>query len=255
MINAVINGCGGKMGHVVARLASQDSEINITAGFDIADCKDFDFPVYTNYDNLKEKADVIIDFSHPDCIDGLLSYCKKNKIPAVICTTGLSNRQKNELEAAAEEIPVFFSANMSLGINLIISLAKQAVKLLEDSFDIEIIEKHHNQKIDAPSGTALAIADAVSGEMKKQAEYVYDRHTQRIKRKPNEIGIHSVRGGTIVGEHSVIFAGNDEVIELKHSAASKEVFAVGAIKAAKFLVGKKPGMYDMNDLISSLELV
>ncbi len=255
MINAIINGCGGKMGHVVARLAAEDSEINISAGFDIAENTDCSFPVYTSADDCKEKADVVIDFSHPDCIEGLLSYCKKNKIPAVICTTGLSNRQKNELEAASETIPVFFSANMSLGINLIISLAKQAVKLLEDSFDIEIVEKHHNQKIDAPSGTALAIADAISDEMTKQTEYIYDRHTARRKRKPNEIGIHSVRGGTIVGEHSVIFAGNDEVIELKHSAASKEVFAVGAIKAAKFLCGKKPGMYDMNDLISSLELV
>lgn len=255
MVNVIINGCGGKMGQVVSRLASEDSQINVVAGFDISDNGVCDYPVYTDMDKCEEKADVVIDFSHPNSIDGLLTYCKKNNIPAVICTTGLSNKQKNEMQAVSESIPVFFSANMSLGINLIITLAKQATRLLEESFDIEIIEKHHNQKIDAPSGTALAIADAISEERREESEYVYDRHVSRKKRKKSEIGIHAVRGGTIVGEHSVIFAGNDEVIELKHSATSKEVFAVGAVKAAKFLANKKPGMYDMNDLIAELDLV
>ena len=170
----------------------------------------------------------------------------------MIATTGLSAEQKEQLAEAAKEIPLFFSANMSLGINLLISLAKKAAALLEESFDIEIIERHHNQKIDAPSGTALAIADGISEVLKNPPEYVYDRHSVRRKRKKNEIGLHAVRGGTIVGDHEVLFAGNDEVIELKHSAASKEVFAVGAVKAAKFLAGKRPGMYSMTDLVEEL---
>ena len=195
---------------------------------------------------------MIIDFSHPSALEPLLAYATAHKIPAVIATTGLSAEQKEQLAEAAKEIPLFFSANMSLGINLLISLAKKAAALLEESFDIEIIERHHNQKIDAPSGTALAIADGISEVLKNPPEYVYDRHSVRRKRKKNEIGLHAVRGGTIVGDHEVLFAGNDEVIELKHSAASKEVFAVGAVKAAKFLAGKRPGMYSMTDLVEEL---
>lgn len=251
MIKIIMNGCNGKMGQVISRLVSEDGECEIAAGFDINGEMKNDYPVFTDPFGYTGAADVVIDFSHPDSLERILEYCKSRKLPIIVCTTGLSNVQKNIMEAAAGEIPVFFSANMSLGINLLISLAKQAVKLLGDSFDIEIEERHHNQKIDAPSGTALAIADGISEEMAGGAEYVYDRHTSRRKRKKTEIGIHAIRGGTIVGDHTVIFAGNDEVIELKHSAASKEVFAAGAVKAAKFMAGKEPGMYNMNDLISS----
>lgn len=246
-----MNGCNGKMGQVISRLVSEDDKCEIAAGFDINGEMKNNYPVFTDPFGYTGAADVVIDFSHPDSLEGILDYCKSRKLPIIVCTTGLSNVQKNIMEAAAGEIPVFFSANMSLGINLLISLAKQAARLLGDSFDIEIEERHHNQKIDAPSGTALAIADGISEEMPGGAEYVYDRHTSRRKRKKTEIGIHAIRGGTIVGDHTVIFAGNDEVIELKHSAASKEVFAAGAIKAAKFMAGKEPGMYNMNHLISS----
>lgn len=252
MTKIIINGCNGKMGQVITRLVSEDDECETVAGFDINDSINNTYPVYSNPEDFDGEADVIIDFSHPSSLAGILSYCKKRQMPVIVATTGLSAEQKNEMTEASKEIPIFFSANMSLGINLIISLAKQAVKLLEGNFDIEIIEKHHNQKIDAPSGTALAIADAIDETLSYPAEYVYDRHSVRRKRKKTEIGLHAVRGGTIVGEHEVIFAGNDEVIELKHTAASKEVFAVGAVKAAKFMCGKKPGMYDMNDLIAEL---
>lgn len=252
MTKIIINGCNGKMGQVITRLVSEDDECETVAGFDINDIINNTYPVYSNPEDFDGEADVIIDFSHPSSLAGILSYCKKRQMPVIVATTGLSAEQKNEMTEASKEIPIFFSANMSLGINLIISLAKQAVKLLEGNFDIEIIEKHHNQKIDAPSGTALAIADAIDETLSYPAEYVYDRHSVRRKRKKTEIGLHAVRGGTIVGEHEVIFAGNDEVIELKHTAASKEVFAVGAVKAAKFMCGKKPGMYDMNDLIAEL---
>ncbi len=250
MTKIIMNGCNGKMGQVISRLVSERTDCEIVAGFDIAQNPVLTYPVYTNPADFDGEADVLIDFSHPDALKPVLDFCKKRHIPAVIATTGLSNEQKNELTAAAESVGIFFSANMSLGINLLISLAKKAVTILEDGFDIEIVEKHHNQKIDAPSGTALAIADGISDTLSNPPEYVYDRHNVRAKRKKNEIGIHAVRGGTIVGEHTVIFAGTDEVIELKHSAASKEVFAVGAIKAAIYMADKEKGMYDMNDLIN-----
>ena len=237
MINIILNGCNGKMGQVISRLAADDENVNIVAGFDIFENLSSPYPVFTKPEDYQGAADVVIDFSHPDSFENIIAYCKARKLPVIVATTGLSNQQKNIMEAAAEDIPLFFSANMSLGINLLIDLAKKATKLLGENFDIEIIEKHHNQKIDAPSGTALAIADAISEDMNCQAEYVYDRHTSRKKRKKSEIGIHAVRGGTIVGEHSVIYAGTDEVIELNHSAASKEIFAVGAIRAAKFMAG------------------
>ena len=253
MTNIILNGCNGKMGQVITRIAEGDDTVHIAAGFDINDTVKNAYPVFTDPSEFAGEADVVIDFSHPSSLSTILSFCKSRKMPIIICTTGLSEEQKAEFRAASEEIPVFFSANMSIGINLIISLAKKAAALLEDSFDIEIVEKHHNQKVDAPSGTALAIADAINDTLSYEAEYTYDRHSVRRKRKKTEIGIHAVRGGTIVGEHSVIFAGTDEVIELKHSAASKEVFAVGAVKAAKFIKGKPAGMYDMNDLISSDE--
>mgnify|MGYP005805479683 FL=1 len=250
MTRIIMNGCNGKMGQVITRLAAEDSDAEIVAGFDIKDDKENTYPVFTNPEEFEGEADVVIDFSHPSSLTGILSFCKKRKLPVIICTTGLSSEQKEEFKEASKEIPVFFSANMSIGINLLIDLAKKAAKLLEGSFDIEIVERHHNQKIDAPSGTALAIADGIDEALSFPAEYVYDRHSVRRKRKNTEIGISAVRGGTIVGDHEVIFAGNDEVIELSHHAHSKEVFAVGAIKAAKFIKGKAAGMYDMNDLIA-----
>lgn len=250
MTRIIMNGCNGKMGQVITRLAAEDSDAEIVAGFDIKDDKENTYPVFTNPEDFEGEADVVIDFSHPSSLTGILSFCKKRKLPVIICTTGLSSEQKEEFKEASKEIPVFFSANMSIGINLLIDLAKKAAKLLEGSFDIEIVERHHNQKIDAPSGTALAIADGIDEVLSFPAEYVYDRHSVRRKRKNTEIGISAVRGGTIVGDHEVIFAGNDEVIELSHHAHSKEVFAVGAIKAAKFIKGKTAGMYDMNDLIA-----
>ncbi len=252
MTRIIMNGCNGKMGQVITRLVNEDNECEIAAGFDINDTIENPYPVFSKPDDFSGEADVVIDFSHPSSLTTILSFCKKRKMPIIICTTGLSDEQKKEFEAASKEIPVFFSANMSLGINLLIALAKKAAKLLEGNFDIEIVERHHNQKIDAPSGTALAIADAIDETLSYPAEYVYDRHSVRRKRKKTEIGLHAVRGGTIVGDHDIIFAGNDEVIELKHSAASKEVFAVGAIKAAKFITDKPAGMYNMSDILSNI---
>lgn len=253
MINIIMNGCNGKMGQVITRLAEEDENVRICAGVDINNKINNSYPVFKTPDEYTGEADVLIDFSHPSSLTGVLEYCKKKQLPVILATTGFSAAQKEEFKEASKEIPVFFSANMSLGINLLISLAQKAAKLLEGNFDIEIIERHHNQKIDAPSGTALAIADAIDETLSYPAEYVYDRHSVRRKRKGTEIGISSVRGGTIVGDHEVIFAGNDEVIELSHHAASKEVFAVGALKAAKFMKGKAAGMYDMNDLIAEFE--
>ncbi len=249
MINIALVGANGKMGQVIAKLLADNEEAKIVCGVDVNTAIKNTFPVYTNLKDTKEEIDVIIDFSHPSALEGTLSYAVSERKAVVLATTGLSPEQMDQIKEASLETPVFFSANMSLGINLIIDLVKKATAILQDSFDIEIIEKHHNQKIDAPSGTALAIADAINESCDKANEYVYDRHSTRQKRNKNEIGIHSLRGGTIVGEHSVIFAGNDEFIELKHTATSKEIFAVGAVKAAKFLAGKEAGFYCMNDLI------
>ena len=252
MIKLVISGCNGKMGKVVSSVAQAQSDMEIVGGFDINTESVMGCKVYENPCDYKGEADVVIDFSHPDNLSGLLEYAKKMGTPLVIATTGLSEEQKNEMKKAAEHVPIFFSANMSLGVNLLIELAQKATKVLADQFDIEIIEKHHNQKIDAPSGTALAIADSINDVLTERKEYIYDRHAVRKKRNKNEIGIHAVRGGTIVGEHEVIFAGKDEVIELKHQAMSKEIFAVGAVAAAKYLIGKAPGMYSMRDLVAEM---
>ena len=252
MIKLVISGCNGKMGKVVSSVAQAQSDMEIVGGFDINTESVMGCKVYENPCDYKGEADVVIDFSHPDNLSGLLEYAKKMGTALVIATTGLSEEQKNEMKKAAEHVPIFFSANMSLGVNLLIELAQKATKVLADHFDIEIIEKHHNQKIDAPSGTALAIADSINDVLTERKEYVYDRHAVRKKRSKNEIGIHAVRGGTIVGEHEVIFAGKDEVIELKHQAMSKEIFAVGAVAAAKYLIGKAPGMYSMRDLVAEM---
>lgn len=251
MTNIILVGCNGKMGQVICRIVENDPDAKISCGIDISGEKKNDFPVYTEF-NPDVKGDCIIDFSHPSALTATLEYAKSTMTPAVIATTGFSEEQKVELAAASKTAPIFFSANMSLGINLLIQLVRRATELLEDSFDIEIVEKHHNQKIDAPSGTALAIADAINDASKADNEYVYDRHEVRKKRGKREIGIHAVRGGTIVGEHSVIFAGLDEVLEIKHQANSKEIFAAGAVKAAKFMVGKTAGMYNMQNLVDEM---
>lgn len=250
MINIMMSGCNGKMGQVITRLAEQHDGLRISAGYDISDRGMSNYPVFTDPDKCDVPVDVIIDFSNPDALERLLKYATKKKIPIVVATTGLSQAQKKLMDQAARQIPVFSSANMSLGVNLLIDLVKKAAKVLEGNFDIEIIEKHHNQKLDAPSGTALAVADAINTVLEQKQEYIYDRHSRRKKRSKNEIGIHAVRGGTIVGEHSVIFAGNDEIIEINHSAMSKDIFGTGALKAAKFLYGKEPGLYSMTELFS-----
>lgn len=238
------------MGQVITRLAKQYGDLKIAAGYDIADSGKNEYPVFTSLKSCNLRIDAIIDFSNPAALEGLMAYAVEKRIPTVVATTGLSAVQKNLLAKASDMIPVFFSANMSLGINLLIDLVKKAAKLLEPNFDIEIIEKHHNQKLDAPSGTALAIADGINTVLAKKQEYIYDRHSRRKKRSKTEIGIHAIRGGTIVGDHSVLFAGDDELIEISHKATSKDIFGTGALRAARFIVRKKPGMYDMNDLIS-----
>ena len=250
MINILLSGANGKMGQAVTRAVDGMDGITIVAGFDINTEQKSTYPVYDQLEQVTEDVDVIIDFSHPSMLDPLLNFAVAKQIPSVICTTGLSTEQISRMEYESKNIPIFFSANMSLGVNLLIDLVCRAAKILEDNFDIEIIEKHHNQKLDAPSGTALAIADAIADSVSYPAEYTYDRHSVRKKRDKKEIGLHAVRGGTIVGEHDVIFAGTDEVIEVKHTATSKEVFAVGAARAAAFLVNQKPGMYAMKDLIA-----
>lgn len=248
MKKIILCGANGKMGHVIRNIVAADNECEIVAGVDI-NTESTDFPIYSEIDSVKESADVIIDFSNPALLNSLLEYSAAKKIPVVIATTGFDDDQKKQIENAATENGVFFTYNMSLGINLLATLAKKAVDVLGNDFDIEIIEKHHNQKIDAPSGTALMLADAICEEIDKPMKYEYDRHSKREKRSKNEIGIHAVRGGTIVGEHEIIFAGRDEIITLSHSARSKEIFAVGAVNAAKYMVGKGAGLYTMKDLI------
>ncbi len=252
MINILLCGANGKMGNAVKAVVMQHSDVvKVVAGFDVIDTTSTDFPVYDSLGKVTEKIDCIIDFSHISMTDEILDYAKNNKIPAVICTTGLSKEQLSKLEFYSKEVPIFFSANMSIGVNLLIDLVCKASKLLEDNFDIEIVEKHHNQKLDAPSGTALAIADAIADTVAYDPKYTYDRHSVRKKREKSEIGIHAVRGGNIVGEHTVIFAGTDEVIEIKHQATSKTVFAVGAVRAAIFMKDKAPGLYNMTDLVKA----
>lgn len=249
MTNIILSGCNGKMGQVISRLVSERDDVSIVFGFDINTESKFGYPVYDSFDNASEKGDVVIDFSHPACFDAVAEFCKNTQTPLVMATTGLSEEQNKALDELSEVVPVFKTANMSLGVNLIVNLVKKAAQILEDNFDIEIVEKHHNQKIDAPSGTALMIADEISSVLSETPEYVYDRHSVRKKRGKKEIGLHAVRGGTIVGEHEVIFAGNDEIIEIKHTAMSKEVFAVGSIKAAIYIKDKFPGMYNMKNIM------
>lgn len=245
----IISGCNGKMGQVVENICLADPDITVVAGFDLSSAHR-SYPVFSNPSNFTGDADVVIDFSNPAALDGLLQFCTERRTPLVLATTGFSPAQLDAVEKASKIIPIFRSANMSLGINVLLELVKKAAAILGDSYDIEIVEKHHNRKVDAPSGTALMIADAAASALNFDADYVYDRHSVRQSRDKKEIGISSVRGGTIVGEHEIMFAGRDEVIEIKHTAMSREIFANGAVKAAKFLAaGCKPGMYDMSMLV------
>lgn len=249
MTGIAICGANGKMGKTIYNCISAREDCKVIAGIDINTEQYADFPIIDSPSKLPEKPDVIIDYSNPASLDGLLEYCLSTGTPIVLATTGYSDEQINKIKSAAEQIPVFFTFNMSLGINLLIQLAKKAASVLGDQFDIEIVEKHHNQKIDAPSGTAIMLANAINETLDNKYHYVYDRHSQRKKRDKNEIGMHAIRGGTIVGEHDVIFAGHDEVITLSHSAASKSVFAEGSINAAVYLSDKPAGLYDMSSLV------
>ncbi len=249
MTRIILSGCNGHMGRVISSCAAARENCKIVAGVDLCTDQNFDYPVYANIFEYTGGADVIIDFSHPSALENLLKYAVTMNMPAVIATTGLTPEQVESLKQAAEKVPVFFSANMSLGVNLMAELCKKAAAVLGSDFDIEIIEKHHNQKIDAPSGTALMLADEIASVTPYQAYYEYDRHARRKKRDKNEIGIHAVRGGTIVGEHEVIFAGRDEIVTISHSARSKEIFAVGCLNAGIFLADCEPGLYNMGHLI------
>lgn len=246
-----LGGCNGRMGRVVTACAATRCDCEVVAGIDINTASHAGFPVYARPANCPVEADAVIDFSHPDGVRELLATARERRMPAVIATTGLSAEQEALVHAAAADIPVFYSGNMSLGISLLSALARQAAAVLGAEFDVEIVEKHHNQKLDAPSGTALMLAKAVADAEPYTPEYVYDRHAVRRKRAKEEIGIHSVRGGTIVGEHEVIFAGHDEVVTLSHSAQSREVFAAGALAAALFVYTQKPGLYAMADVVKA----
>jgi 4-hydroxy-tetrahydrodipicolinate reductase len=238
------------MGQFIVDAVKTRTDCKIACGVDAFGENNYDFVTYKSFAEINEKYDVIIDFSNPVTLDGLLQYAIDNNVPSVICTTGYSKEQVEQINKASEKVAIFYSGNMSLGVNLLIELAKQATKVLGNDFDIEVVEKHHNLKVDAPSGTALMIADAISEELEKEPQYVYDRHSYRKKRNKNEIGIHSIRGGTIVGEHDVIFAGNNEVVTISHQAQSKALFATGAINAGVYLSDKTAGMYNMSDMLS-----
>lgn len=250
MIKIILGGCCGRMGRFVADIVKNRKDCDIVAGIDIVDDSTLGFPVFQNYDEVKVDADVIIDFSNPALLSSTLSYATANKVGLVLATTGLTDEQIAEVEKAAESIPVFFSYNYSMGVSLICELSKIAAKVLGNGFDVEIVEAHHNQKLDAPSGTAIMLGNAVKEEL-PDAYFEYDRHSKRQKRSGNEIGIHSIRGGTIVGEHSVMFAGNDEIVTISHSARSRAIFATGAVNAAVYLSDKENGMFNMSDLVNA----
>ena len=252
MTEIVIQGIGGRMGHVLCDMIAQREDCCVVAGIDVKDGEQNGIPVYDSLEKLDGKGDVVIDFSSPAAVEKALPYCEAHKLPIVVCTTGLSEAQLAKVDEAAKKVAILKSANMSLGINLMLKLLKEAAGVLANAgFDMEIVEKHHNLKVDAPSGTALALADSINEEFNGEYEYVYDRSNRREQRPKKEIGISSVRGGTIVGDHDVIFAGADEVVTFSHTAYSKAVFGKGAVQAAKFLAGKPAGMYNMSDVINA----
>ncbi len=250
MVRIIMHGCNGKMGQTVTGICSEDGEAEIVAGVDPYNGRENPYPVFQSIGECDVEADVVVDFAAAGAVDALLDYCAEHKLPVVLCTTGLSEAQLQKVEETSRQTAVLKSANMSLGINLLLDLLPKAAHVLAPAgFDMEIVEKHHNQKVDAPSGTAYALADSINDSLGRSYEYKFDRSKDRKKREKNEIGIQAVRGGSIVGEHEVIFAGTDEVIEIKHTAYSKAVFAKGAVEAAKFLAGKPAGKYDMRDVV------
>lgn len=252
MIRVIMHGCNGKMGQVISGLIAADDAVELVAGIDARDDGHNPYPVFTDINSCDIEADCLIDFSVAAAVDNLLDYCVANNLPCVLCTTGLSEEQLAKVAEASKMVAILKSANMSLGINLLLKMLKEAAGVLAPAgFDMEIVEKHHNLKVDAPSGTALALADSINEEFDNEYEYVYDRSARREKRPKKEIGISAVRGGTIVGDHDVIFAGADEVITFSHTAYSKAVFGKGAVQAAKFLAGKDAGMYSMADVIEA----
>lgn len=250
MVKAIMHGCNGNMGQVITRLIKSDDQIELVAGIDKYRGIENTYPVFDSMEECDVEADVVIDFSNAAAVEQLLQVCVEREMPVVLCTTGLSEEQLQKAKEAGTRTAVLRSANMSLGVNLLMKLLKEAASVLAPAgFDIELVEKHHNQKVDAPSGTAIAMADSINEALNNEYVYNYDRSTEREKRAEKEIGIVAVRGGTIVGQHDVIFAGADEVIEFQHTAYSKAVFGKGAVEAAKFLAGKAAGMYDMSDVI------
>lgn len=251
MKSIILSGCCGKMGKAITACVESRDDCCIVAGIDILK-GDENYPVFTSFNDIPDdiKADFIIDFSHPSLLNDLLNFAANRKLPTVIATTGLSDNQLEIINNTSKYIPIFFSANMSIGVSLVSELAKKAAKVIGDTFDIEIVEMHHNQKIDAPSGTALMLADSISEALEEKPFYEFDRHSKRAKRTKNEIGIHAVRGGTIVGEHEIIFAGPDEVIKISHSAYSKQLFSNGSVNAGMFLLNKEAGLYNMKDLVN-----
>ena len=250
MLKIIISGCSGHMGRVVESICAADPAVQVAAGFDVLGSSDREFPVYSSPSQFTGEADAVIDFSSPAALDGLLDFARRTGTPLVLATTGYTPEQVAQIGAAALEVPIFRSANMSLGVNVLLALVKQAAAALGSDYDIEIVEKHHNKKVDAPSGTALMIADAAASACGHESEYVFERHSVRQPRDKKEIGISAVRGGTIVGEHEIIFAGHDEIMEIRHTALSREIFAQGAVEAAKFMATvKTPGLYDMSQLV------
>ncbi|SDA48447.1 dihydrodipicolinate reductase [Butyrivibrio sp. INlla18] len=251
MTKMIMHGCNGRMGHVIIDLVKEDPEIEVVAGVDAFGENSYDFPVFKSLAECNVDADVIVDFSNASAVDGLLDHCVARNIPVVLCSTGLSEQQLSKVKETATKVAVLKSANMSVGVNALLKVLKEVSPLFAAAgFDIEIVEKHHNQKLDAPSGTAIALADSINESLNNEYEYVYDRSTRREKRPVKEIGISAVRGGTIVGDHDVIFAGHDEVVTLSHRAYSRAIFGKGAIEAAKYLAGKAAGMYDMSDVLA-----
>ncbi len=251
MVKMIMHGCNGRMGHVIADLVAADDAIEIVAGVDAFGESTYSFPVFKSLSECNVDADVIVDFSNASAVDGLLDHCAAKGIPVVLCSTGLSEEQLSKVKETSNKVAILKSANMSVGVNALIKVLKEVSPMFAAAgFDIEIVEKHHNQKLDAPSGTAIALADSINESLSGEYDFVYDRSTRREKRPVKEIGISAVRGGTIVGDHDVIFAGQDEVVTLSHRAYSRAIFGKGAIEAAKFLAGKGPGMYDMSDVLA-----
>ena len=250
MVKIFLNGCCGRMGKAIANLCYNNPDYKIVAGGDIIENKNYDFPVYTSLSECTEDFDVIIDFSNAKAVPTILEFALSRKKPFICCTTALSDDTVSAILSASEKIAVFKSANMSLGINMMVELCKQATRILYPEFDIEIVEAHHNRKLDAPSGTAMMIASAIDQEISDNVEYVYDRHCVNKARSKNEIGISSIRGGNIVGEHSAMFISDEEILTISHSAQTRDVFAKGALTAAKFMAGKEKGYFTMSDVIA-----